>query len=156
MPCRLGRGSVAGGRAPLRMVATRRLHRAALDLGEPPGARRSGGAAHRHRPRPLRAAGAAARRDPVIGAAVRRVEDGRFLTGSGRFIADLLFPGELHCVIVPSPHAYARLRAIDITGALGPGVAAVLTGRDIQADRIGPMTARWPGRLPDGPPLAEP
>jgi carbon-monoxide dehydrogenase large subunit len=92
----------------------------------------------------------------VIGAAVRRVEDERFLTGSGRFVADLSFPGELHCAIVRSPHAHARLRAIDIGGALGPGVAAVLTGRDMQADGVGPMTARWHVRMPDGPPMAEP
>ncbi len=92
----------------------------------------------------------------MIGAAVRRVEDGRFLTGSGRFIADLSFPGELHCAIVRSPHAHARLRAIDISGALGPGVAAVLTGLDMQADGVGPMTARWRVRMPHGPPMAEP
>src|SRR5882762_7823216 len=137
-------------------LAPRRLHRAALDLGEPRGARRSCAAVHRHRPRPLRAAGAAARRDPVIGAAVRRVEDGRFLTGSGRFVADLSFPGELHCALVRSPHAHARCRAIDIAGALGLGVAAVLTGRDMQADGVGPMTARWRVRMPEGPPMAEP
>src|SRR5207302_1940754 len=82
-----GRGALAAGRAPLRMVAPRCLHRAALDLGEPRGARRGGGAVHRHRPRPLRAAGAAARRNRVIGAALRRVEDARFLTGSGRSVA---------------------------------------------------------------------
>ena len=92
----------------------------------------------------------------MIGAAVRRVEDGRFLTGSGRFVADLSFPGELHCAIVRSPHAHARLRAIDIGGALGAGAAAVLTGRDMQADGVGPMSARWRVRMPDGPPMAEP
>ena len=39
----------------------------------------------------------------MIGAAVRRVEDARFLTGAGSFVADLAFAGELHCVLVRSP-----------------------------------------------------
>src|SRR5260221_14549917 len=105
------------------MVAARRVHRPALDVGEPPGERRS---FHRHRPRDLRAAGAAARRNPVIGAALRRVEDERFLAGSGRFIGDLSFPGELHCVFVRSPHAHARIRSIRSPSGV------IFTGKDIE------------------------
>jgi carbon-monoxide dehydrogenase large subunit len=78
----------------------------------------------------------------VIGAPVLRVEDLRFLTGSGRFIDDLGVPGALHCAIVRSPHAHARLLKIS-----GPGL--VLTGNDMAADGVGPMRAGWqlPGMI---------
>jgi aerobic carbon-monoxide dehydrogenase large subunit len=74
----------------------------------------------------------------VIGASVRRVEDRRFLEGSGSFIADLSLPGELHCALVRSPHPHARIRSIAFpAGALG------FTGRDMAADGVGPMRAGW-------------
>jgi len=92
-----------------------------------------------------------------IGARVLRTEDPRFLTGRGRFVADLAFPDELACVIVRSPHAHARIRAIAAAPALGlPGVAAVLTGADMAADRVGPMRSLWAIRSQDGRPMAEP
>jgi carbon-monoxide dehydrogenase large subunit len=71
----------------------------------------------------------------VIGAALRRVEDDRFLAGSGQFIADLSFPGELHCVFVRSPHAHARIRAIRAPSGV------VLTGRDLEG--VKPMRCGW-------------
>ena len=73
----------------------------------------------------------------MIGAALRRVEDERFLAGSGQFIGDLSLPGELHCVFVRSPHAHARIR--DIAFSRG----TVLTGRDMATDSIGPMRCGW-------------
>jgi carbon-monoxide dehydrogenase large subunit len=73
-----------------------------------------------------------------IGAPVRRVEDLRFLTGCGRFIDDLSFPGMLHCVLVRSPHSHARIARISFP----PGVT-VFTGRDMQNDGVGPMRAGW-------------
>jgi carbon-monoxide dehydrogenase large subunit len=78
----------------------------------------------------------------VIGAPVRRVEDLRFLTGSGRFVDDLVFPGMLYCVLVRSPHAHARIPGIEFP----PGLV-VLTGRDMEKDGVGPMRAGWV--LPD-------
>jgi carbon-monoxide dehydrogenase large subunit len=74
----------------------------------------------------------------VIGSAVPRVEDRRFLTGSGRFIDDFSFRGELHCVLVRSPHPHARLQRIHF-----PKNLLVLTGRDMEAEGIGPMRAGW-------------
>jgi carbon-monoxide dehydrogenase large subunit len=79
-----------------------------------------------------------------IGAAVRRREDRRFLTGRGRFVADLRIDGMLHVAFVRSPHAHARVRAIDAGAARGlPGVVAVLTGEDMAADGVGPMIPLW-------------
>ena len=74
----------------------------------------------------------------MIGSAVPRVEDYRFLTGAGNFIDDLSFPDTLHCVLVRSPHPHARIRRI-----AWPGNATVLTGRDMERDGVGPMRAGW-------------
>ena len=81
----------------------------------------------------------------MIGAALRRVEDARFLTGGGRFIDDLSFPNMLHCAMVRSPHAHARILKVSLPEA----DANLLTGRDMQADGVGPMRAGWvlPGMI---------
>jgi len=74
----------------------------------------------------------------VIGKSVLRVEDQRFLTGSGRFIEDLSVPGELHCAIVRSPHPHARIR-----GVRAPADVLMLTGADMARDDVGPMRCGW-------------
>ncbi len=67
-----------------------------------------------------------------IGQALPRREDPRLLRGLGRFHDDLAIPGALHAVFVRSPHAAARIVAIDTAAArAAPGVVAVLTGADI-------------------------
>jgi aerobic carbon-monoxide dehydrogenase large subunit len=92
-----------------------------------------------------------------IGAAVRRVEDARYLLGRARYVADIGLPGELCCALVRSPHAHAVIRAIDASPALArPGVVAVFTGADMAADNVGPMRAFWVIRSADGRPMAEP
>jgi carbon-monoxide dehydrogenase large subunit len=81
-----------------------------------------------------------------IGRAVPRSEDLRFVTGRGRYVDDLKFPGMLHAVVVRSAQAHALLRGIDASAALEvPGVAAVLRFADITAHaapipvRTGPL-----------------
>ena len=92
-----------------------------------------------------------------IGARVLRKEDRRFLTGRGEFVADLAVFGAAHCAIVRSPHAHARIRAIDAgRAAAATGVVAVLTGADMAADGVGPMRSLWTIRSHDGTPMAEP
>ena len=92
-----------------------------------------------------------------IGARVLRIEDPRFLVGRGQFVADLAFEGGLHCAFVRSPHAHARVRAVEPgAAARADGVAAVLTGADMAADAVGPMRCLWPIRSADGRPMAEP
>jgi len=92
-----------------------------------------------------------------IGAPVRRKEDARFLTGRGRFVADLVFPGELHCAFVRSPHAHARFARIEVKAAgRAPGVIAVFTGADMEADKVGAMKSLWPLRMADGRTMNEP
>src|SRR5262245_29053696 len=92
-----------------------------------------------------------------IGAPLRRVEDRRFLTGRGTFVADIALPGVLHCVLVRSPHAHARIRKIDTAeAAAASGVVAVLTGADMAADGVLPMRPLWIIRSRDGTPMAQP
>ena len=86
-----------------------------------------------------------------------RVEDPKFLRGQGCYVADITLPGELHCVLVRSPHAHARIRQIDSSkAAASPGVAAVFTGADMAADKVGPMAPLWAIATSDGKPMAEP
>ena len=75
-----------------------------------------------------------------IGQPVTRKEDPRFLTGRGRYVADLDFVREAQAVFVFSPHAHARIRAVDKRAAEAmPGVFAVLTGADWAADGLGAL-----------------
>ena len=75
-----------------------------------------------------------------IGQPVRRVEDQRFLTGRGHYIDDLVRPRQAYAYMLRSPHAHARLGAIDTSAAAAaPGVVAVLTGDDLARDGLGPI-----------------
>ncbi len=69
--------------------------------------------------------------NPLVGAAVLRKEDGRLLTGRGRYVSDMVLPGMVHAVFVRSPWASAEVKGVDgaAAGAL-PGVVAVVDGSD--------------------------
>lgn len=69
----------------------------------------------------------------TIGTSVPRVEDPSLLIGDGRFADDLAEPpGCLHAAFVRSPHAHARLVAVDTAAAAAmPGVRAVVTGAEL-------------------------
>lgn len=77
----------------------------------------------------------------VIGARLARNEDARLLTGRALFVDDLQLPGMLHAAFLRSPHAHARLGAIDAERARAlPGVVAVFTADDLGAAwRPGPL-----------------
>ena len=75
-----------------------------------------------------------------IGQPVTRKEDPRFLTGRGRYVADIDLARQAYAVMVFSPHAHASIRAIDKEAAEQmPGVLAVLTGEDWAADGLGTL-----------------
>ena len=75
-----------------------------------------------------------------IGDTPRRVEDARFLTGSGCFVDDLQPDNLAHAVIVRSAHTNAELRKVHAsTAKIMPGVIAVLTGDDLDGAGIGPL-----------------
>ena len=72
-----------------------------------------------------------------IGQAITRREDDRLLTGKACYVDDVRAPGALHAMFVRSPHAHARVAAIDVSEALAiAGVVAVLTGADLEADGV--------------------
>jgi len=75
-----------------------------------------------------------------IGQPVTRKEDPRFLTGRGRYVADIDLVRQAHAVFVFSPHGHALIRGIDKAAAERmPGVFAVLTGEDWAADGLGTL-----------------
>ena len=89
-----------------------------------------------------------------IGASVRRKEDFRFVTGKGQYTDDINRPGQAYIHFVRSPHAHARIKAIDAKAATGmPGVLAVLTGAQLAADKIGNLICGWMIHSKDGSPM---
>jgi len=68
-----------------------------------------------------------------MGRAVKRVEDTGLVTGRTEFIDNASVTGMLHCAILRSPVAHARIAKIDVSAAEKlPGVAAVVTGEDAE------------------------
>ena len=69
-----------------------------------------------------------------IGTRRRTKEDPRFVTGRGRYVADISLPGMKHVALVASPHPSARIVSISTDAALAaPGVLTVLTGDEFCA-----------------------
>src|SRR4029434_6428270 len=67
-----------------------------------------------------------------VGAALSPRETKKLVLGRGSYVGDLTAPGMLHAAFVRSPHAHARIVRIDTVAARRqPGIAAVLTGRDL-------------------------
>jgi carbon-monoxide dehydrogenase large subunit len=67
-----------------------------------------------------------------VGQPIRRVEDQRFLTGKGRYTADLIPAGALRSFVLRSPHAHATFMFADLEIARSiKGVRLILTGEDV-------------------------
>src|SRR3954447_10410197 len=67
-----------------------------------------------------------------VGQSVRRREDPRLVTGSGRYVDDVTMPRMLHAHFVRSPAARGTLSGLDVAAARAlPGVHAVLTAAEI-------------------------
>ena len=64
---------------------------------------------------------------------------------SGRFVADITLPGELHCVLVRSPHAHARIRSIDTAtrGQRCPASSPCSPAPTWRPTSVGPMAPLW-------------
>jgi len=78
--------------------------------------------------------------DPRIGASVLRKEDARLLVGAGSFTDDMNVAGQAYAVFVRSPHAHARIRAIDMAAAARvPGVFKILTAKEMREDGLKPI-----------------
>jgi carbon-monoxide dehydrogenase large subunit len=80
-----------------------------------------------------------------IGQPVPRLEDPRFITGHGRFVDDIDLPRLCHGVVVMSPQAHARIKRVATANAkAAAGVIAVLTGADVEADKLGGFSPVMP------------
>ncbi len=94
---------------------------------------------------------------PLVGAAVLRKEDGRFLTGKGNYTDDINRPNQFYAVFLRSPHAHAEVRSVDTADAVqAPGVVAIYTGADVTAAGLGGLPCSWQIHSKDGSPMAEP
>jgi len=92
-----------------------------------------------------------------IGAAERRTEDERFLTGRGRYLDDLTLPRQACGWVVRSPHAHAEIGAIDTRAAAAmPGVLAVYTAADLAGAGIGGIPCVTKPKGADGSESATP
>ena len=90
----------------------------------------------------------------LIGQALTRDEDVRLLRGQGNYVDDIELPGAAYAAFVHSPHAHARIKSIDTRAASElPGVLAVLTGADWQADELGVLPVVHPVDFYDGRPM---
>ena len=68
----------------------------------------------------------------AVGRSLRRPDGGEKVAGATRFAADIRLPGMLHCRLVLSPHAHARIRRVDGKAAAAlPAVIGVYTARDL-------------------------
>jgi carbon-monoxide dehydrogenase large subunit len=67
-----------------------------------------------------------------VGQPIRRLEDQRFITGTGRYTSDLIPAKALHGFVLRSPHAHASFRFTDLSAARAiKGVRLILTHEDI-------------------------
>ena len=100
----------------------------------------------------------------LVGSRVERKEDKKFLTGKGRYTADITLANQTHAIFIRSPHARAEIKKVDTSKAQkAPGVVDVFTGEDIANDKIGGLIAGWKivsedgteMKVPPHPPLAK-
>ncbi len=90
-----------------------------------------------------------------IGASTVRREDIRFLTGKGRYTADINLRGQAYAVFLRSDVAHGRINDIDTKAAMAmPGVLAIMTGADFAA--MGGNPAGWHIPSRDGSAMKEP
>ncbi len=94
-------------------------------------------------------------KDHGIGAATKRREDVRFLTGKGRYVDDINRFGQTYAVFLRSDVAHGRIKRLDTAaGAAMPGVLAILTGEDFKG--MGGLITAWQVTDRHGKPQLEP
>ena len=100
----------------------------------------------------------------LIGSKVDRKEDKKFLTGKGRYTADINLVNQTYAYFVRSPHARAKIVRVDTSKAdKSPGVVKIFTGDEIAKEKIGGLIAGWKivsqdgkdMKVPNHPPLAK-
>ncbi|HLJ67212.1 MAG TPA: molybdopterin cofactor-binding domain-containing protein [Chloroflexota bacterium] len=85
----------------------------------------------------------------VVGTRARKVDAVKLATGRATFVDDVDMRGLLHGRLVKSPHAHARVRAIDTAAARAlPGVRAVITHEDVPRIPYTSAGQSWPEPSP--------
>jgi carbon-monoxide dehydrogenase large subunit len=87
-----------------------------------------------------------------VGASLLRREDDRHLRGRGQFVADLNIPGTAEVVLLRSPHAHARIRAISVPPEARGGVFIAADLPRMMPIRI--VSHATGAKSPPWPPLA--
>ncbi len=80
----------------------------------------------------------------LVGSRIERKEDKKFLTGKGRYTADINLLNQTYAYFVRSPHARAKITKIDCDKAKkAPGVIEVFTGDTMIKNKIGGLICGW-------------
>lgn len=94
-------------------------------------------------------------KDSGIGAASKRREDLRFLTGGGRYTDDINLNGQAYVYFLRSDVAHGRIKSIDTKAASAmPGVVRIFTGADFEG--VGTIPCGWQVTDREGNPMKEP
>src|SRR5918992_1744048 len=80
-----------------------------------------------------------------VGGGVLRKEDPELLTGQGRFVDNISFPGMLWMAVVRSPFAHARINGVEVSRAREmPGVVAAFSAEDLAGEWAAGLPCAWP------------
>ena len=92
-----------------------------------------------------------------VGQKFKRIEDPRLVQGISHYTDDIRLPNTLHCALVRSPHAHARVVSIDAEAAkAAPGVVLVVTSADLANLGMVPCAIAMPDlKVPAHPVLAK-
>ncbi len=94
-------------------------------------------------------------KDSGIGAAPKRREDVRFLTGAGNYTDDINVHGQSYVYFLRSDIAHGTINSIDTSAAENmPGVVRIFTGADFEG--VGGLPCGWQVTDRHGEPMQEP
>jgi len=92
-----------------------------------------------------------------MGQPVKRLEDQKFITGTGRYTDDIPLSKASHGFVLRSPHAHAKIVSISTADALQtPGVLLILTAKDIKEAGYGTLPCMIDLKNRDGSAMAKP
>jgi aerobic carbon-monoxide dehydrogenase large subunit len=85
----------------------------------------------------------------------KRLEDDRLLVGKGLYSDDREFTGQVWLVLVRSPYAHARIRAVDLSACrAAPGVVAAWSMAELRAEGVKHIPIPPLFKRADGSPMA--
>lgn len=94
-------------------------------------------------------------KDHGIGAAPKRREDLRFLTGTGNYTDDINLAGQAYVHFLRADVAHAKINGMNMDAAAAmPGVVRIFTGADFEG--VGGLPCGWQIHSKDGSPMHEP